>query len=1022
MTTPTAAAAPPRVPSVLAVLIVGDAGEGLRDCLSALAAQTYPKLGVLAVDDGSTDGSAEVLAEALGEGRVITLAAREGFARALDAAAAHPVAAKADFLLVVRDDVLLDPDVVTRLVEAAVGIEGLEGVGVVGAKIVDRDDPRLLRDVGRSADRFGHPYSPLQPGEIDQGQFDRVLEVLSVSSSAMLVSREAWQTTGLLDHRLDPVREALDLGWRARLAGFRVLMTPLARVRQAREDASEETLSGEQRYEEDRAAIASMLRNYSLFSLLWLLPLALFLGLIRVLYLMLGRRFEEAYDVGKAWAWNVAHLPGTLSLRRRTQKARKVKDRQLHRFMASGGLRLPRWFQAAERILEEQRELEEEEAELPAGRRLRDRTRSLVGAHPVLVASALGAVVGAVAVRGLLGPEPIAGGVLPSFPTKASGFMTELVSGFRTTGLGGSLAASPALALLGGVSWAAFGSTALAQKVVLAAGPALAAILAYRATVRLTSRPGPAVVAASSYGLCALTLWGFSEGRIAFLGLLIVLPPLVERLEVAFGREGPTDSPWRFCVGVGITLAVGVAFFPGTVLAVGVAVAVLVIGGSARRRGLGLAAGAFLVGAVLLFPFLPTIVSGRGAAMGSTIGTTELAALGRLVLGPAPGDSWVAWFLPVAAAVSFGVVGPAFRGRASRAAAMTVVSLGLAWASGAGWLPAAAANAQAYLALAAVGEMLLVAYGLSSVLSGIGRESFGLRQIATAVLAGALIAGIGLQAITAMVGGWAVGGPEQVPAAWAVVESGAEGDFRVLWTDEPDGSPFPAPGGDPIGVVDAGPATLAWGLTDRGGITALDTGRTLTGEGSDRIEEAISEILSGTTVHGGALLAPFGVLYVVAEPSRLPTSAYARLRHQVDLDLVPTGGLTIFRNALALPPAGSLRADAAQRDVLASSNPAIQQRLTPIPGKALNPAEGGWNGAANDGALVFVGTAFDGAWELEGSDRPPDLAAGWATSFPSAQGPVRVRYGAQLPRTISIVLLAIAWVSALWITRKSVGR
>ena len=72
-----------------------------------------------------------------------------------------------------------------------------------GAKVVDWEQPRRLRDVGMSADLFGHAYAPLQPGEIDQGQFDRVLEVLSVSSSAMLIAREAWKRAGLFDERLD---------------------------------------------------------------------------------------------------------------------------------------------------------------------------------------------------------------------------------------------------------------------------------------------------------------------------------------------------------------------------------------------------------------------------------------------------------------------------------------------------------------------------------------------------------------------------------------------------------------------------------------------------------------------------------------------------------------------------------------------------------------------------------------------------------------------------------------------------
>ena len=139
--------------------------------------------------------------------------------------------------------------------------------------------------------------------------------------------------------------------------------------------------------------------------------------------LVLARRFEEAYDLVSAWGWNIAHLPGTLSRRRKIQKQRRAKDRTLRRFMESAGLRIPRWFQTAERILEEQREIEEGDEGQPVTRRLRDRTASLVGTHPVIVASFLGVVIGAVAVRGLLGPEAIAGGVLPRVPVDALGVL-----------------------------------------------------------------------------------------------------------------------------------------------------------------------------------------------------------------------------------------------------------------------------------------------------------------------------------------------------------------------------------------------------------------------------------------------------------------------------------------------------------------------------------------------------------------------------------------------------------------------
>ncbi|MDH5313384.1 MAG: glycosyltransferase, partial [Actinomycetota bacterium] len=193
------AAPPERTPTVLVILVVRDAAEWLRETVAALAAQTYPRLAVLGVDDASGDDSLEILEQALGERRVIALSDRQGLAGAFRVAMEQPAASEAELVLLLHDDAALDPDAVHRLVEAAVGIPGLDHVGVVGCKVVDWEEPRRLLDVGRSSDNFGHASTPLQVDEIDQGQFDRVLEVLAVSSAAMLISRAAWKRAGLLD-------------------------------------------------------------------------------------------------------------------------------------------------------------------------------------------------------------------------------------------------------------------------------------------------------------------------------------------------------------------------------------------------------------------------------------------------------------------------------------------------------------------------------------------------------------------------------------------------------------------------------------------------------------------------------------------------------------------------------------------------------------------------------------------------------------------------------------------------------
>lgn len=1013
-----------RAPTVLVVLVVRDAAAWLRETVAALAAQTYPRTAVLGVDDASTDDSRAILEQALGERRVMALAQPRGLAGAFRAAMEQPAASEAELVLLLHDGSTLDPDTLQRLVDAAVGLPGIDRVGIVGCKVVDAHDPRRLLDVGRSADIFGHGYTPLQEDEIDQGQFDRVLEVLSVSSVAMLISRDAWKKAGLLDERIAPLHQGLDLCWRVRIAGFRVVMMPLARVRHLVNAERDDPLARgrhSRRYQEDRAAIATMLKNYGIVSLLWVIPLALGLGLGRLAFLTLARRFEEAFDLLAAWGWNIVHLPGTLRLRRRIQRERRTKDRDIRRFMGTAGVRLPRWFQTAERILEEQREIEERDEGETTSRRLRDRTASLVGSHPVIVASFAALVLGVVAIRGLMGAETLAGGVLPAFPTEPQGFWGELVSGFRTTGLGGALPASPALGALGALSWLTLGSTTLAQKAVLAGAPMLAAVLSYRAAVRLTSRPGPSVLASAAYLLCGMSLWAFSQGRLDLLVALAIAPAIYERVEAAFAPVQPADGRWRFVAGVGVTLAVLMAFFPGGALAVALIVIVHVLAGSHRARGLALIGLSVVVAAILLFPFVPSLLAGGGASLASVIGTTDLSRLARHAPGPGPGTWMVAAFLPVAAFVSFALVGSELRGRAIRASLIALAGLALSWLSAAGWLPAPVSNPLAYLAAAVVAEVMMVAFGVASATTGLEREAFGMRQLLTGLLVVVLGGGLVLQSMAALVGGWAVGGPEQVPAAWSVLRSTTDGDFRVLWIGSRNGDPFPAPGGDPTAIAQAGAWSLRYALTGRDGSLALDLARPSVGPGHERLARALGEILAGGTRHGGALLAPFGIRFVIAADDDLPPEASAVFDAQVDLDLVPASGLTVYRNARALAPAAMLGDEPATLAALRTSEPARIAATSVRGGVALRRVDGGWEGGRGTGP-IYLSTEFQGDWRLEGSDDDPFTAFGWATGFDVQQAPVTIRHAAQLPATIQIVVLAVLWLGALWFTRKPVTR
>ena len=212
---------------------------------------------------------------------------------------------------------------------------------------------------------------------MDHGQYDRVREVRFVSSCAMLVSREAWTRIGPPDARLGQgSEEDLDYCWRAQLAGFHVLMTPNAVVhhRGATERRERAGSPGRSyaRYRNERVALASVLKNYSVLSLIWVLPLYFAQGAVRILLLALSRRFEDASQVLGAWGWNLVHLPSTLRLRVRAQAIRAVPDRSVRRSMAPTAIRLRQWAASASSSLIPTRLRQEAEHERGAW----------VGAHP----------------------------------------------------------------------------------------------------------------------------------------------------------------------------------------------------------------------------------------------------------------------------------------------------------------------------------------------------------------------------------------------------------------------------------------------------------------------------------------------------------------------------------------------------------------------------------------------------------------------------------------------------------------
>jgi GT2 family glycosyltransferase len=1018
-------------PSVLAVLVVKDGASWLKRVLDSLARQTHPRFAVLAVDNGSRDGSGDLLASFLGPRRVIRLEEDQGFPGAVRRAMETPAAAEADYLLLLHDDTVLTPGTVSSLVEAAGRIPG---VGAVGPKVMDWESPRVLREVGFATDRFGYAYSPLEEEEIDQGQYDAPREVLFVSSAAMLVAGDAWKRAGPPDERLRHGGMDLDFCWRIRLSGFRVLVAPAAVVQHGAVGERGERRAGpprRERYVAERAGLLSLLKNYRVLTLAWVLPIYLVQGIARLALYVVSRRFDRAGQVLGAWGWNFIHLLGTAARRARAQAVRQVPDREIARFMAPAGTRLSRWALQASSLLvrrpsEGTAEPGEEVEAVPLGRRV----ASLATAHPVAVGLSVAVVVTLVAFRGVLFVPHIEGGALPVFPADPGAFFREFGAGWRSTGFGGQEGASPALVALGVGSVITLGDPQLLVRLLVGLGPLLAGASCHVAVRRLGISGVAAVVAAGAYGLSAVTLWSASEGRVSALVLLVALPWLVARLLAGF-KPRPPARPLRWLVGTGMALGLTTSFFPAAWVAVAAVVGPAVIlpdKGGSRAVGSMMTVAAVAVGAALVFPLAAALTqAGGGGSVGAAVRPSFSDVL-RLAPGPSPG-SWIpALFLPVAGILGFVLGQAAVRRTAARSLATASISVMLAWLAGAGRLPEPVASPVAFLAGAAFSLSVLSGLGARALASGVRlrRAAFGAGQLTGAALVTVLSVGLGAQTIRSLGGDWAVG-ESRVPPAWPVVASADPGvAFRVLWLAPPGRSPLPPPAGDPEGSSAGGGSAVSYAVTGRGGRSILAVALPTDGPAYPRLDRILSAMLADEVRHAGALLAPLGIRFVVAGDEALSPGAAESLGAQVDLDLIQrAGGLSIYRNARALPPAALLPGQAAL-DAARSPSLLAATVLDPATTAALAP-DGGATWAADvdrgEASLVSVADTFSVAWRLEAPEgsAEPFPAFGWGLGFEAqaGTGSLEARFEGQLRRRVELLALAALWIVAVWMVRRT---
>jgi GT2 family glycosyltransferase len=200
--------------------------ELLRACLNSLRSQRGVAFEVILVDNGSSDGSAD-MAEREFRAKVIRNTENRGFCAANNQGI-H--AAGGEFIALLNNDAEAEPGWLLALWRACTSARD---VGMAASKILVWEDPCLI-------DKVGHLIFPdgqnrgRGSGAPDRGQYDREEEVLWPDGSAALYRKEMLDQIGGFDEDFFAYGDDAELGLRARIAGWRCIYTPHGVVRHHR--------------------------------------------------------------------------------------------------------------------------------------------------------------------------------------------------------------------------------------------------------------------------------------------------------------------------------------------------------------------------------------------------------------------------------------------------------------------------------------------------------------------------------------------------------------------------------------------------------------------------------------------------------------------------------------------------------------------------------------------------------------------------------------------------------------------
>jgi len=298
-------------------------GHCIKDCIESVLKTSREDVQAIVVDNASPDKSAEIVRRSFPSVKLIQLGSNVGYGEACNIGART---SSGTYLIFLNNDTVVQDGWLRELISSLRD----HNVGAACSKVMLPGTPETIDSCGGVSDIYGFAWSRGR-GEIDHGQYDDCPKCFYAVGSSLAIRRDVFDAVGRFDKEFFMYLEDVDLSWRLRLLGLRVLYAPGSKVMHM--SGITRMKATDIQYLFNRNRLRMVLKNYSLRGLISVVPRYLVLQVGLVIWVISRLRGDELRAILAAWLWNARHLRDTIQYRRLIQARRKLGDGSVTRNM-----------------------------------------------------------------------------------------------------------------------------------------------------------------------------------------------------------------------------------------------------------------------------------------------------------------------------------------------------------------------------------------------------------------------------------------------------------------------------------------------------------------------------------------------------------------------------------------------------------------------------------------------------------------------------------------------------------------